>query len=185
MYLRSQVQHQVFDHVSKRFGESQQLVEVVVSPSETNDVHHPHPLRNQDTLCYQTHMNVRGPPSLLLLRSHKNTSSNNTDCLLACFHIWSLFQEQHVKAGKSGLKGDLHCAVFTRGQTLYCELWSTYSSSGWRAETCILFNISVTCGFCWWTILNRTDVRRKNKMWDTYPPPRVVCREGTNRNMLV
>lgn len=47
LYLRSQVQHQVFDHVPKWFGESQQLVEVGVSSSETNDVHHPHALRNE------------------------------------------------------------------------------------------------------------------------------------------
>lgn len=44
VYLRSQVQHQVFDHLPERLGESQQLVEVLVPSPEADDVHHPHTL---------------------------------------------------------------------------------------------------------------------------------------------
>lgn len=47
-YLRSQVQHQVFDHFPKRFGESQQLIEELVTSSEADDVDHPHTLREEE-----------------------------------------------------------------------------------------------------------------------------------------
>lgn len=44
----------MFDHLPEGFGESQQLVEEVVTSSEAHDVDHPHPLteeeENTDTL---------------------------------------------------------------------------------------------------------------------------------------
>lgn len=43
-YLRSQVQDQMFDHVTERFGESQQLAQEVITSSEADNVHHPHTL---------------------------------------------------------------------------------------------------------------------------------------------
>lgn len=46
-YLCSQVQDQVFDHLPKGFGQSQQLVEEVVASSEAHDVHHPHALQGE------------------------------------------------------------------------------------------------------------------------------------------
>lgn len=45
-YLRPQVQNQVFDHLSKRFGERQNVVEKVVAPPEAKDVDDPHTLKS-------------------------------------------------------------------------------------------------------------------------------------------
>lgn len=53
-YLRSQVQDQVFDHFPKGVGESQQLVEEVVTSSEPDDVHHPHTLTEEEENSEQT-----------------------------------------------------------------------------------------------------------------------------------
>lgn len=48
MYLCSQVQDQVFYHLPKGFGESQQLVEEVVTSPEADNVDHPHPLKEKE-----------------------------------------------------------------------------------------------------------------------------------------
>lgn len=47
-YLCSQVQDQVFYHLPKGFGESQQLVEEVVTSPEANNVDHPHSLKEKE-----------------------------------------------------------------------------------------------------------------------------------------
>lgn len=49
LYLRPQVQDQVFDHLPKWLGELQQLVDKVVTSPEAHDVDHPHPLMKERT----------------------------------------------------------------------------------------------------------------------------------------
>lgn len=57
-YLGSQVQNQVFDHLSKRFGERQNLVTKVVPPPEAHDVDDPHALQGETAEPSPTRTNM-------------------------------------------------------------------------------------------------------------------------------
>lgn len=54
----------MFDHLPEGFGESQQLVEEVVTSSEADDVDHPHPLKKKKTPSHREANRPSTPPDV-------------------------------------------------------------------------------------------------------------------------